>query len=422
VAYTKNLGISSSNRLTLSGSNVQVTGSLFASAVSGTTAQFTTISGSTITGSTGLLTSLSANDFLMVGGTTTSTSDVLIEARANTVNNLGPLIVINDAYTTSSTTAGTPFGRLTFRGYGGTTGNSVSRAEIRAVYDDTTGGCRIHFLTAPGNGGQGTKMILDSSGNLDIGNTSSPIALLSVTQQSTTSTSSYVADFRNSSTTPQAGRFMWSQGSTYGLALDVQGSNGTSATADFDWVVRSTGATQSTPLTLKYNGDVSIPNGNLVIGTSGKGIDFGVTTPDGAGASNIAETLNDYEEGTWTPVLNGATVTISERRGSYTKIGNTVYLSGYIYLSSRTTSANSIYITGLPFSAGATAYLGDSYTVLMRLNNSTTSLVCVVGELTAGTAQINIKKRSAAATLDSFFLGSDLSSISVIWFSVVYNV
>ena len=46
MAYTRNLAVSSSNRVVLSGSNVQVTGSLFGTAISGTTAQFTTVTSS----------------------------------------------------------------------------------------------------------------------------------------------------------------------------------------------------------------------------------------------------------------------------------------------------------------------------------------------------------------------------------------
>ena len=48
-------------------------------------------------------------------------------------------------------------------------------------------------------------------------------------------------------------------------------------------------------------GDVTISNGNLVMGTSGKGIDFSATS--NSSGTMGSELLNDYEEGTWTPTL-----------------------------------------------------------------------------------------------------------------------
>ena len=61
----------------------------------------------------------------------------------------------------------------------------------------------------------------------------------------------------------------------------------------------------------------------------------------------------DYEEGTWTPVLEfgGASVgiTYSIQSGLYTKIGRVVTISAYVYLISKGTSTGTAYITGLPF-------------------------------------------------------------------------
>jgi hypothetical protein len=72
-------------------------------------------------------------------------------------------------------------------------------------------------------------------------------------------------------------------------------------------------------------GDIRIDNGNLIIGTSGKGIDFSATSHP---AGMTSELLADYEEGTFTPstggfveVLAGGTVTYS---GTYTKVGRLV--------------------------------------------------------------------------------------------------
>ena len=101
------------------------------------------------------------------------------------------------------------------------------------------------------------------------------------------------------------------------------------------------------------DGDVTVGTGNLVIGTSGKGIDFSATG-DGSGASNVSELLDDYEEGTFSPTYgasNGtSTTTYTNQQGSYTKIGNTVFFNVYIRINSISTSSHSVIVIGnLPF-------------------------------------------------------------------------
>jgi len=89
---------------------------------------------------------------------------------------------------------------------------------------------------------------------------------------------------------------------------------------------------------------------NLVIGTSGKGIDFSATA--GTGTSEL---LADYEEGTWTPTLassSGTIVSIASTSGVYTKCGNLVTVTGQGKITLNGTGAGVILITNLPFTAG----------------------------------------------------------------------
>ena len=77
----------------------------------------------------------------------------------------------------------------------------------------------------------------------------------------------------------------------------------------------------------------------------------GITFPATQSASSDANTLDDYEEGTWTPSIQLASSSASypsTRNGSYTKIGNCVYFWGNIVFtaSAGITITN---ITGLPF-------------------------------------------------------------------------
>ena len=83
---------------------------------------------------------------------------------------------------------------------------------------------------------------------------------------------------------------------------------------------------------------------NIIIGTSGKGIDFSATA--GTGTSEL---LDDYEEGTWTAVdSSGAGVAIVSNYAVYTKIGNAVTISCYISVPAGAAGAVAL-LGGLPY-------------------------------------------------------------------------
>jgi len=81
----------------------------------------------------------------------------------------------------------------------------------------------------------------------------------------------------------------------------------------------------------------------------------GITFPATQSASTDANTLDDYEEGTWTPAVTfgGAAVGVTYsiyNTGQYTKVGRIVTVCGILDLSSKGTSVGNVSITGLPFS------------------------------------------------------------------------
>ena len=96
--------------------------------------------------------------------------------------------------------------------------------------------------------------------------------------------------------------------------------------------------------------NVTIPAGNLVIGTSGKGIDFSATS-DGSGTMT-SEVLDDYEEGTWTPTTNGDATGVFSGSvyGKYVKVGTLVYAT-FNFTVSTSFTGNSI--GGLPYAVGS---------------------------------------------------------------------
>jgi hypothetical protein len=89
--------------------------------------------------------------------------------------------------------------------------------------------------------------------------------------------------------------------------------------------------------------------GNATPSASGSGITFPATQS----ASSDANTLDDYEEGTFTPVQSGTSIVYAAQGGQYIKIGNQVFFQITISTTSGSPTAS---ITGLPFNCGATFY------------------------------------------------------------------
>ena len=89
--------------------------------------------------------------------------------------------------------------------------------------------------------------------------------------------------------------------------------------------------------------------------TAGRGavqLSAGIGFPATQVASSDANTLDDYEEGTWTPAIEGTTTagsgTYSNQVGRYTKIGNQVTIWARLSWSAHTGTGNMV-ISGFPF-------------------------------------------------------------------------
>jgi hypothetical protein len=110
----------------------------------------------------------------------------------------------------------------------------------------------------------------------------------------------------------------------------------------------------TTALKVNTNEGIQILNclgvGNATPSTSGSGITFPAT----ASASTNANTLDDYEEGTWAPIIsNGYTSpTYSLQSGTYTKIGRQVNFALQMNVNGGTRTGSGLQIT-LPFTSAA---------------------------------------------------------------------
>jgi hypothetical protein len=97
-------------------------------------------------------------------------------------------------------------------------------------------------------------------------------------------------------------------------------------------------------------------NDNVIIATSGKGIDFSATSSAAGGMSS--ELLDDYEEGTWSPTIDYSTSTTGLNQGTqvgaYTKVGNLVTFMAH-QASVNHGSADGNVTLSLPIAASSTS-------------------------------------------------------------------
>jgi hypothetical protein len=141
----------------------------------------------------------------------------------------------------------------------------------------------------------------------------------------------------------------------------------------------------STAITINSSNNVALA-GNIGLGgatptTSGTGITFPAT----ASASTNANTLDDYEEGTWTPVITAQTGTITSysAEGKYTKIGDLAYVWIYYNISDVGTGADNCFISGFPFTAKTTTS-NIPFTGVGRNSSNNTGVIQIDGNATAG--------------------------------------
>jgi hypothetical protein len=161
----------------------------------------------------------------------------------------------------------------------------------------------------------------------------------------------------------------------------------------------------------RVTASTTIGVGGATPSTSGSGITFPATQS----ASTDVNTLDDYEEGTWTPSLGGTT-TYASRTGDYVKIGRLVFVSMNIQVTAIGTGSTTV-ITGLPFTpSGSGQTMGLSVGIYQALASnvvsvqpyiaSGTSSITMYSALAAGAAnaQNNVFQNSARIDITGYYI------------------
>lgn len=123
--------------------------------------------------------------------------------------------------------------------------------------------------------------------------------------------------------------------------------------------------------------------GTVLARINSYGIGLGATTPSsGLGiafpasqaASSDPNTLDDYEEGTWTPTFTASAgaITSYSSGGRYVKIGQSVSIWFYCIMTNAGSGSGTLSVSGLPFTTSTSTGSNQSQTpILCRETNNT---------------------------------------------------
>ena len=159
-------------------------------------------------------------------------------------------------------------------------------------------------------------------------------------------------------------------------------------------IARATGALTDNAV-VRADGTVGgVQNSAFLVDDSGHVSSFGgnIAFPATQAASADANTLDDYEEGTWTPSLGGNT-TYTAQVGHYRKIGSVVHIWCYLLISVIGTGSTTT-ISGLPFTSAAG--LGTAFSV-GYFTGLATNVVSIAGFVDASASTLAFSILTAAA-------------------------
>ena len=191
------------------------------------------------------------------------------------------------------------------------------------------------------------------------------------------------------------------------LTMKISGQTGTAVAA-------------SETLLLYYDGtDISLVGADhaLLAGSTAQAFACSnLAFPATQVASADANTLDDYEEGSWTGTFRGSTVigdhTYTHQAGWYRKIGSLVTLQASIKLATIGTMAGNILITGLPFAptadaneaGGGDVYNATGLTVTasesLSMFFAPTFIALTIWDSTAGPARVQETHLSGTAMIE----------------------
>jgi hypothetical protein len=134
-------------------------------------------------------------------------------------------------------------------------------------------------------------------------------------------------------------------------------------------------------------------------------------------------TLDDYEEGDWTPVLSDGTndATSSVAVGTYEKMGRKIHVKGRLNISSLVSVSGDLRINGLPFISSAVVNTFSTCSFGHALNFAIVAGTHVTGYIAANTSHIFIRNWDSS-TGTSALQHSEWTASGLAIFDAIYYI
>ena len=159
-------------------------------------------------------------------------------------------------------------------------------------------------------------------------------------------------------------------------------------------------------------------DGAAKLATSATGV--AITGGVAIGGTGTANTLDDYEEGTWTP-SHGGNTSYSARTGTYVKVGKKVFIRGQVHINALGTGSNAA-ITGLPFTSATTVNGNPAGTLNVNYYaNLAIAVIHIAGYVTSNATTINTVANVTANASIQYNTGAFYQNNSRIDFSMTYE-
>ena len=308
-----------------------------------------------------------------------------------------------------------------FKIYGNS--NAGSTSSYLSLYNAVDGGIDLmaNYSTSKITFGTNAteRVRIDTSGNLLVGKTAASLGTEGVELKPDgivrSTRDGYVAEFNRITTDGEivnlkkAGTTVGSIGG-YSGTIHIDGDTGVRYEANA-WLPKKTGSMSDAGVSLgsgTYRFKDLYLSGGVVFGSTGGAV--------------TNKTLDDYEQGTWTPVVadassGGNEASSSAALGEYVKIGKLIHLSCYLIGVNTTglTGTNDVYVTGLPFTLSGNAQQIGAVSMI-----NTTFSGYLTTQINASAASLRIRENDSG-TADHVTVSEMTSGSAGIYFTITYR-
>ena len=175
---------------------------------------------------------------------------------------------------------------------------------------------------------------------------------------------------------------------------------------------------------LQMTGGQIVAGGNTLLTASGLiYANAGIAFPATQVSSADANTLDDYEEGTWTPTFTfgssaPSSVTYHTQSGRYTKIGRVVYVECYIRISAYSGGSGNVLVAGFPFTSASSPFAelfigenagftvaGTYYGLSLEVNSGATNAILLKMAPNSASTSVVATEMGSATTVYLIFSG-----------------